>query len=105
MLSNLIANAVRYGEPDSTIRVILLERTDVIEMTVENEGPRIPPGDLPGLFEPFRRGSSSHAHGGLGLGLYIVDQIVRAHGGRVRAVSGPRTTSFSTTWPRGIHAA
>ena len=58
-------------------------------------------GERDGLFDPFRRGSSAPSHArGLGLGLFIVQQIARAHGGDVRVESGPRRTVFTATLQR-----
>jgi phosphoserine phosphatase RsbU/P len=75
-------------------------------LEVANRGPAIPPELLPHVFEPFRQrkrkeGSMSPGSAGLGLGLYIVQQIVAAHGGAVGARSCDETgTVFSVHLPR-----
>ncbi len=69
-------------------------------LSVENDGV-IPPEILPHLFDPFRGGQRAGRNEGLGLGLYIVQQIVQAHGGRVDVHSMPETqTRFRVIVPR-----
>jgi signal transduction histidine kinase len=75
-----------------------------VALTVENRGPPIAPELMAVMFEPFCRGSAlrdaSHARG-LGLGLYIVREIVNAHGGAITVESTPeRGTSFTVRVPR-----
>ncbi|MFG3507423.1 sensor histidine kinase [Streptomyces sp. NPDC047821] len=82
---NLVANAVAYNLPDGTgwVRVTV----DGGVLTVANTGPVVPDADIPGLFEPFRRGEGRDRMGpGAGLGLSIVRSITAAHGGTVSAV-------------------
>lgn len=69
------------------------------EITVEDTGPGIRPDVLPHVFELFRQGDSSNtrAHGGLGLGLAVVRQLVELHGGTVRAASGGEGTGAAFT--------
>jgi two-component system, sensor histidine kinase and response regulator len=103
--SNLIGNALQYGQHDVPVVV----RADGnagnhIVLSVENGG-SIPPDILPHIFDPFRGGNRESGRGeGLGLGLYIVEQLVHAHEGKIEVDSGntPRTT-FRVTLPR--HAA
>ncbi len=83
-LSNLVGNATRYGEGKADIRV---RRTgNEVEIAVHNDGPPIPADLLPVIFEPFERGMEDGT--GLGLGLYIVREIARLHGGEVSVRSG-----------------
>lgn len=99
VVSNLLANALHHGT--GTIRVTA-DGTSPREVIVEihNHGSAIPADQLPNLFEPFRRGSNGRA-GGLGLGLYIVREILRAHGGSVEVQSTEEMgTVFRTCWPR-----
>lgn len=77
---------------------------DEVVVSVHNRGPAIAPARLAAIFEPFRTGSSrrdtSHARG-LGLGLYIVQVIVDAHGGTVAVRSSDEHgTTFTVTLPR-----
>ena len=102
-ISNLVANALQHGKDDSRIGVhIDGSAADELVMRVGNEGV-IPPDVLAMIFEPFHAssGPGSSAHGGLGLGLYIVQQFVRAHGGTVAARSSAQTgTIFEVRLPR-----
>lgn len=109
VVSNLAGNAIRHGDPDAPIEVLLGSDADHVFLTVTNGGV-IPPDLVPVIFDPFRSSDSRRARAeGLGLGLFIVNQIVLAHGGRVAVESGtsadkardhaPRTT-FRVTLPR-----
>jgi signal transduction histidine kinase len=78
-LSNLLVNAVKYGR--GTIVVDARRSTDQTELSVWNDGDPIPAARLDRIFEPFERGQEGGV--GLGLGLYVVREIARSHGGRV----------------------
>ena len=82
-LTNLIENAVRYG---GAARVRVAREAGEVRVTVDDDGPGIPPGELERVFEPFVRldPSRSRDTGGAGLGLSIARSTVRAHGGDVR---------------------
>ena len=75
---------------------------DALVLSVHNLGPPIPPDVLPRLFQPLQRGEGSvSAARSVGLGLYIVDQVVRAHGGTVSVQSSEETgTTFTVRLPR-----
>jgi PAS domain S-box-containing protein len=106
VLSNLLGNAVQHGDDHLPVQVRLRGSADAVELIVRNRGALIPPDLLPFVFEPFRRGGRAQsASRSLGLGLYIVRQIVLAHGGEVRAdSSGPEGTSFTVHLPRQARA-
>jgi signal transduction histidine kinase len=101
VFSNLIGNASRYGDPSSPVRVVLDGNGSDIEVSVHNAG-SIPKELLPVLFDPFRsRLERRRPAEGLGLGLYIVRQIVVAHGGDVEVISNESEgTTFRFSLPR-----
>jgi two-component system, sensor histidine kinase and response regulator len=99
--SNLLGNALQHGGESSAVRVkVDGRRSECVVITVENSG-TIAPEVLPQLFDPFR---GSHRQAGrtegLGLGLYIVQQIVLAHGGTVDVTSDDSRTVFIVKIPR-----
>jgi PAS domain S-box-containing protein len=103
-VSNLVSNALEHGAEDAPVRVSVGGDDEHAFVEVENQGPAIPPELMAVIFEPFCRGSAlrdaSHARG-LGLGLFIVSQIVRAHGGTIEVDSGAgRGTRFTVSLPR-----
>jgi signal transduction histidine kinase len=100
VVSNLVANALAHGAADQPVEVSLVGDHDIV-LGVRNRGPVIPPELIATIFEPFRRGPGVESPRGLGLGLYIVDQIVRAHGGAVSVESTvERGTVFTVRIPR-----
>jgi signal transduction histidine kinase len=104
VVSNLVSNALEHGAPDAPVRVSVGGDEEHAVVEVENHGPPIPPELMAVMFEPFCRGSAlrdaSHARG-LGLGLFIVSEIVRAHGGTVEVdSSAERGTRFTVSLPR-----
>ena len=105
MLSNLIGNALQHGAPGVPV-IVRLDGTApaTIAVAVENTG-EIEPEALPHLFEAFVRGPGRTHEGGLGLGLYITQQIAQAHGGDVAARSGDGATTIEVTLPRSPVAA
>jgi PAS domain S-box-containing protein len=102
LASNLLVNAVQHGAQQRPVGVQVCGNGDIVELIVRNEGPPIAADLLPVVFEPFRRGhQSARAIGSLGLGLYIVRQIVVAHGGEVVADSTAADgTTFTVRLPR-----
>jgi signal transduction histidine kinase len=86
---NLLANAIKFTSEGGTITMRLRRMHDVVELAVSDTGHGIAPELLETIFEPFRQadGSTTRAHGGLGLGLAIVRQLVEGHGGTVVAQS------------------
>ncbi|MFN7133583.1 MAG: ATP-binding protein, partial [Myxococcales bacterium] len=101
-LLNLLENAVRYGAPEGAITVRLRGDDVWAVLDVHNHGAAIPPDAQRQIFEPFRRGELGHAHkSSLGLGLFIVREILRAHRGDV-SVRSDRVegTTFTLRLPR-----
>jgi signal transduction histidine kinase len=106
--TNLFNNALAHGEQGSPVQVELLVGASDVVLSVHNRGPAIPADLLPVIFNPFKQGAQKRrgAGGGLGLGLYIVDQIARAHGGRVDVSSTDAAgTTFTVILPRWHEAA
>ena len=102
VLSNLLSNAVKYGDPGTPVDVGVELAGGMVRVSVTNEGPGIPPDELPTLFSRFARTSSAQSGGwpGLGLGLYISRGIVEALGGTLWAESVPgERTHFRFTLP------
>lgn len=101
MLANLLGNAMHHGASDQPVELLLDgSAADEVVLRVSNGG-EIPPELLHQLFAPFRgRRSQPGQHQGLGLGLFIVHQIVLAHGGRIEAASCDGRTGFTVTLPR-----
>lgn len=84
LVRNLVANAVAHNVPGGFVDV----RVDGGVLTVVNTGPVVPPDDVEGLFEPFRRGEGRDRTGpGAGLGLSIVRSVATAHGGTATAAA------------------
>jgi signal transduction histidine kinase len=103
VLRNLVSNACVYGSKEEAVRVGLQGDADGVHFEVKNRGPAIDPATAEQLFDPLRRGQAdSHRANtdGLGLGLYIVREIVRAHGGEVELRSDETETVFSVRLPR-----
>jgi len=81
--SNLIGNALVHGEGEAAVRVRLDgTAADAVSLSVANAG-TIDPTVLPHLFDPFRGGERNGRQRGLGLGLYIAQQVIRAHEGTI----------------------
>ncbi len=84
-LDNLISNAVKYSPANSRVWIQLQARENEVLISVRDEGPGVPPGEMEKLFKPFQRASVKSASGekSVGLGLAIVKRIVDGHGGRI----------------------
>lgn len=95
VVSNLASNALHYGKAGSPVVIDVVRAGDLATIAVRNHsnGAAIPDQQIASLFVPFRRASKAH-EGGLGLGLYIVQEIVRAHGGTIDVTSTDAETVF-----------
>jgi signal transduction histidine kinase len=104
VLSNLLQNALKYSPPGTPVRLRATALDGSVRVEVHNLGEPIPRELLPRLFEPFQSGArtSKELKTSLGLGLYIVREVVRAHGGSLAVRSEPAEgTTFTLTLPRG----
>ncbi len=100
LMRNLVLNALTHGAPDAGVRVDLIGQKAEIRIDVRS-------ADKPGsvavsddVFEPLMRGPATNPGSGLGLGLYIVREVARAHGGNVSLDSRDGETVFSVQLPR-----
>lgn len=101
-LGNLVSNAAKYGDPGKRIVVSLAAADQTLRLTVENDGADIAPDVIPTWFEPYRRGSRDEVGAdreNLGLGLFIVRQIVIAHEGTIDVTSEGGRTCFALLLP------
>lgn len=104
MLANLVGNAVHHGEPLSPIELRIDGGETEVVIDVANQGEPIPQAALPFIFDAFRKGRTVHPSRteGLGLGLFIVREIVRSHGGSIAVTSSASDgTTFRVRLPRG----
>jgi PAS domain S-box-containing protein len=106
VVQNLLGNALKYGSADAPVEVHWTRAGDRLDdalvLTVHNAGPPVPPDLLPHVFEPFRSGEPRSEQGdrSMGLGLFIVREIVHAHGGEVAVTSdAEHGTTFTVTLP------
>jgi signal transduction histidine kinase/CheY-like chemotaxis protein len=103
---NLLSNAVKFTPKGGRIDVVLQRVNSHIEIAISDSGIGISSELLPLVFERFRQADSSttRRHGGLGLGLSIVKQLVELHGGSVRAESAgeQRGATFVVSLPLGV---
>jgi sigma-B regulation protein RsbU (phosphoserine phosphatase) len=99
LAANLLANAVTHGAPDRPITLEARTKGAELELAVANAGPPIDEAARRELFQPFFRGSNRRSRNGLGLGLYIVSEIAKAHGGAIDVDSSEEETRFTLRMP------
>lgn len=92
-VANLVRNALQHGAAGTPVTVRSQVSDGRLEVRVENEGTPISAEDLPRLFDPFQRGNAASGDG-IGLGLYIVADIMKRIGGHVEATSDDTKTAF-----------
>ena len=106
LLENLLVNALKYGAPDCPVYVGWYADATELVLKVHNHGNPIPASLLPYVFDPFQRGEDHPLRDSLGLGLFIVKQIVAAHAGRVEVRSDRETgTTFVVRLPYAVPGA
>ena len=99
--TNLLANAIKYGQ-EKPIDVTVALRDQTALLVVRDRGIGIAPEDVERIFGRFERAASAASYGGLGLGLYIAQQIAAAHGGRIAVESAPEQgATFTVALPAG----
>jgi signal transduction histidine kinase len=99
LFSNILGNALTYGDNHTPVRVEVTSNHDKFTLSVANNGKQIPEDKLARLFQPFSRGEGEQNKEGLGLGLYISSEIARAHRGTLSVTSGPEKTCFLLELP------
>jgi len=100
VVTNLLDNALKYSEPDTTVRVAVFEGDGEIMLTVSDEGQGISADELPQIFDRFSQASNARGHSSVGLGLYIVHSLVIAQSGRVWVDSEVgKGTTFTVALP------
>lgn len=100
VITNLLTNAITYGT-GKPIEVGFAEHGGDIVLRVRDQGIGISPEDQRRIFQRFERAVSSRNYGGVGLGLWIVQQIVTAHGGQISVESDPgQGATFTVSLPR-----
>jgi len=110
VFSNLISNAIQHGKPDSSIKVLMRGLPDAVVYEVKNQADPIQPAKLRTLFDPVKRFAIRPAGEraisqtqNLGLGLYVVKEIVAAHDGKVSVTSNDSDgVVFSARLPRVV---
>lgn len=110
IFSNLLGNAIQYGFTDSPVTITVTGREREVIVSVHNEGKPIAPANISRIFESLIREEDSNnpmASHNLGLGLYIIKEIVEAHKGTIRVASSEKEgTEFTVRLPRSSdHAA
>ncbi|HEY7374436.1 MAG TPA: ATP-binding protein [Polyangia bacterium] len=106
VVTNLVTNALQYGAHETPVDVELRDEDAQAVLSVTNQGPVIAAVYLPTLFDPFQKGPAG-AHGvGLGLGLHIVYEVVKAHGGKIGVTSDAQHgTTFTARFPKRLTGA
>jgi two-component system sensor histidine kinase KdpD len=100
LFGNLLDNAAKYTPPGTHVTLSAAAEDGFVRVTVDDDGPGLPPGDPAQLFEKFRRGRREGTVVGVGLGLAICRAIVAAHGGMIAAQRLPeRGARFELTLP------
>lgn len=98
VVTNLVSNALKYGA-GKPVEVFVAEQGVSVELRVVDHGIGLDPEFIPRMFTRFARGVSGRSFGGLGLGLFIVHEIVTSHAGSVEARSGDGYTEFRVLLP------
>lgn len=105
VLLNLLDNAVKYGPAGQTIRIRVTSTPTFVEVAVEDEGPGVALTERERIWRPFTRGERGAETGGSGIGLSVVREVARAHGGTARVESSPSGGArFVVSFPLNVSA-
>ncbi|MFC3562985.1 GAF domain-containing sensor histidine kinase [Pedobacter jamesrossensis] len=99
LFSNILGNALSYGNPDEPVLVNAETRDGEFHLSIINKGEQISDVAMERLFQPFSRGDVKPNQKGLGLGLFIASEIARAHNGKIDVTSTKEQTSFTLKIP------
>jgi signal transduction histidine kinase len=105
VIENLAENAVKYGYPDTPVKIEIVQNETLTRISVHNEGRKIEKEKRDYLFELFQRGEASETKSkwGWGVGLTLVRGITEAHGGKVRVESTEeKGTTFIVELPSSV---
>jgi signal transduction histidine kinase len=97
LVGNLVSNAVAYGAAHRPVTVTT-RVSEASSIVVHNEGTPIPTDKQVTMFQPMTRGADAGGERSVGLGLFIVREIARAHGGTASVTSSPAGTTFHVEW-------
>jgi len=101
IVTNLVNNALQYGAGDTPVHVELRDEREEAILFVNNQGPPIVEEDLATLFDPFQKGQTGAHADGVGLGLHIVREVVKAHHGSIEVTSNAQHgTTFTARFPK-----
>ncbi|RZK69861.1 MAG: HAMP domain-containing histidine kinase, partial [Pedobacter sp.] len=99
LFSNLLGNSISHGDRSQPIIVKASNPGNEFHLSITNSGKRIADNIMSKLFSPFSRGKINPGQEGLGLGLYISNEIAKAHGGHIQVASDDEKTTFTLIIP------
>lgn len=108
VIANLLGNAIQHGAMEGSVELAIAAEDLTVVLSVHNEGPPIPPEIVPTIFDPLMRYAKAESptqqvSSSIGLGLYIVREVVIAHGGTVAVTSTAQEgTTFTVCLPRTV---
>jgi signal transduction histidine kinase len=103
VVENLVENACKYAQPGTTVQVGMVDMGATVELRVEDRGPGVPPAERSAIFRKFHRAGNEETRStkGTGLGLFIVQRLVEAHGGRIECLPRPGGGAiFTASFPK-----
>ncbi|MDL1899082.1 HAMP domain-containing histidine kinase, partial [Anaerolineae bacterium CFX7] len=108
ILGNILSNAIKFSPPNTQVRVAAEGDAEVVTLSVQDQGQGLTPEQAARVFEPFYQVSDSltRSQGGIGLGLTLTREMVRAHGGKIWVESRlNRGSAFYVVLPRQAQGA
>jgi signal transduction histidine kinase len=102
----LLDNALKFSPPEAPVTIRVTDEEQAVHISVEDEGPGVPPGDEERIFEPFYQVERAHTRtkGGVGLGLHLASKMATLVGGRLTLDrSRPKGAAFVLSLPATSH--